>query len=167
MADYALQQLADLAGVTPRTVRYYIAQGLLASPGAGSGARYSDDHLERLRLIRRLQRDHLPLAEIRAQLNRGSATDYIRSVLNEPASSAPAPVAMTRAAFASTPAWLPAPRARPTEPLPPQPDRSQWDRVALTPNVELHIRRPLTRDQNRRVDRLIALARELLLEDQP
>ncbi len=68
MADYTLQQLADEAGVTPRTIRYYIAQGLLASPGAGSGARYTDAHLERLRLIRQLQRNHLPLAEIRKQL---------------------------------------------------------------------------------------------------
>ena len=33
---YSLTELADLAGVTPRTVRYYLAQGLLplwAQPG--------------------------------------------------------------------------------------------------------------------------------------
>ena len=28
--EYSLQDLADLADVTPRTVRFYIAQGLLA-----------------------------------------------------------------------------------------------------------------------------------------
>ncbi len=49
----------------------------------------------------------------------------------------------------------------------PLPDRSQWDRVSLTPDVELHVRRPLTRSQNKRVERLIAIARELLEEDQP
>jgi hypothetical protein len=50
---------------------------------------------------------------------------------------------------------------------PAQPDRSQWERVALSPDVELHIRRPLSRDHNRRVDRLISIARQLLEEDTP
>ncbi len=68
---YALTDLARLADVTPRTIRYYVAQGLLPSPdGAGRAARYSDGHLARLRLIRRLQREHLPLADIRARLER-------------------------------------------------------------------------------------------------
>src|SRR4051794_34998863 len=66
---YTLTELADLAGVTPRTVRYYIGQGLLPSVGqSGPGAKYGDDHLARLRLIRRLQREHLPLGEIRRRL---------------------------------------------------------------------------------------------------
>ena len=33
-ARYTLTDLADLAGVTPRTVRYYLAQGLLPTVGA-------------------------------------------------------------------------------------------------------------------------------------
>ena len=41
---YTIGELADLADVTPRTIRYYVAQGLLASPaGAGPGARYDED----------------------------------------------------------------------------------------------------------------------------
>ena len=100
-SEYSLQDLVDLAGVTPRTIRYYIVQGLLPSPGkAGPGAIYTDGHLNRLRLIKRLQREHLPLAEIRSRLAAlddatvatlvetpaseppaGSAIDYIRSVL--------------------------------------------------------------------------------------
>jgi DNA-binding transcriptional MerR regulator len=36
---YDLAELCDLADVTPRTVRYYVQQGLLPSPGArGPGA---------------------------------------------------------------------------------------------------------------------------------
>ena len=67
---YSLTDLVRLAGVTPRTVRYYVAQGLLPSPEqAGPSTRYGEGHLARLRLIRRLQRDHLPLAEIRARLD--------------------------------------------------------------------------------------------------
>src|SRR5215510_6434822 len=63
-----LNDLCQQADVTARTVRYYIQQGLLPSPGLGSGARYGSAHLTRLRVIRRLQREHLPLAEIRRRL---------------------------------------------------------------------------------------------------
>jgi DNA-binding transcriptional MerR regulator len=67
---YSLTELADLAGVTPRTVRYYLAQGLLPAVGqSGPGAKYDDRHFARLRLIRRLQAEHLPLAEIRRRLD--------------------------------------------------------------------------------------------------
>jgi DNA-binding transcriptional MerR regulator len=174
MAEYTLQQLADEAGVTPRTIRYYIAQGLLASPGAGSGARYTDAHLDRLRVIRQLQRNHLPLAEIRKQLDRGSALEYVQSVLQPRAVLArpqepPRPMAamaMPSGPVPQAPArFVGPPIVRPQ--LNQEPDRSQWDRVSLSPDVELHVRRPLTRDQNRRVDRLISLARQLLEEDQP
>ena len=103
-------ELADLAGVTPRTVRYYLAQGLLPAVGQGGpGSRYGSDHLARLRLIRRLQGEHLPLAEIRRRLDAlddgqirelaggeppappvDSALDYLRSVLQSSRSSASA-----------------------------------------------------------------------------
>ena len=103
-ATYSISELADLAGVTPRTIRYYLAQGLLPSAGqTGPGTRYSASHLARLRVIRGLQAEHLPLAEIRNRLadlerrrrsspwpNRtsprhppDSALDYVRSVLRE------------------------------------------------------------------------------------
>src|SRR5215213_10390607 len=65
-----LSQLSDAADVSPRTVRYYIQQGLLPSPEArGPGAHYGPEHLDRLRLIKRLQREHLPLSEIRRRLD--------------------------------------------------------------------------------------------------
>jgi DNA-binding transcriptional MerR regulator len=66
---YTLTELAELAGVTPRTVRFYLSQGLIPSPGVtGPGVTYGAGSLDRLRLIRRLQREHLPLADIRRQL---------------------------------------------------------------------------------------------------
>ena len=46
-------------------------------------------------------------------------------------------------------------------------ERSQWERFVLAPDVELHVRRPLTRSQNRGVARLLEAARQLLEEDQP
>jgi len=78
---YSLGDLAHLADVTPRTVRYYLAQGLLPSPeAAGPATRYSEGHLARLRLVKRLQRDHLPLAEIRLRLERLGDDEVIASV---------------------------------------------------------------------------------------
>src|SRR5690348_3078237 len=79
---YSLTDLARLADVTPRTVRYYVAQGLLPSPdAAGPATRYGEGHLARLRLIRRLQRDHLPLAEIRARLAAMTDEDIVSAAL--------------------------------------------------------------------------------------
>ena len=45
------------------------------------------------------------------------------------------------------------------------PDRSTWERLVITPDVELHVRRPLDRQTNRRVDQLERIARELLQDD--
>src|SRR5687767_15838947 len=91
IARYSLTELADVAGVTPRTVRYYQTQGLLPSPGSsGPGAKYDDAYLDRLRLIRRLQREHLPLAEIRQRLARLDPA-AIAHLAEEPAPAAQAP----------------------------------------------------------------------------
>jgi DNA-binding transcriptional MerR regulator len=200
MSSFSLADLCDLADVTPRTVRFYIAQGLLRPPaGAGPAARYDDGHLYRLRLIRRLQKDHLPLAEIRTRLDALDDRDVERLVTEpgpvvDSAAEYVARVLGTKGAFKPSwspdpsipgvpplgPAGLPTPRrigepeapyalasmAPPESPPPPllEPTRSQWERIALTPDVELHVRRPLSRFQNRRVDRLLEAARQILKE---
>lgn len=205
---YALTELADLAGVTPRTVRFYLSQGLLPSPGTtGPGVKYGEEHLDRLRLIRRLQREHLPLAEIRSRLSgldgdevaravrlsdgpgtepvdpSDTALDYVRRLL-QPAGGygASSPRRMAMAAEAPAPAYATVPHAaRPASAAPASPaapasssapasptpsiERSQWERIVLTPDIELHVRRPLSRPQSRKVDRLVSIARELLEED--
>jgi DNA-binding transcriptional MerR regulator len=206
---YTLTELANLAGVTPRTVRYYTAQGLLPAVGtAGPGAKYGDALLARLRLIRKLQREHLPLAEIRrhlqglddatvltleeqpAQPPPDSALDYIRRVMHKeiprpaavsappsfaapspaapspaaPSPTAPSPAAPIRAAPIRTAPMPAAPTAPPPEPTL---HRAQWERISLAPDIELHVRRPLPRTLAKRVDRLIAIGRDLLEEDQP
>src|SRR5690349_24793846 len=88
-ARYTLTELSAFAGVTPRTIRYYIAQGLLPAVGqSGPGAKYDDRHLARLRLIRRLQAEHLPLAEIRRRLD-GLSENDIRELAGANEPSAP------------------------------------------------------------------------------
>jgi DNA-binding transcriptional MerR regulator len=217
---YDLKELCRLAQVTPRTVHFYIQQGVLPPAGSrGPGVRYTQGHLARLRLVKCLQREHLPLAEIRQRLvamtdeevvlaladsgprpgeAAGSALEYVRQVL---ASREGPPSAVPQPDFSS---WAPAPaelqlpldaalerpRRRPrwsqdaasvdgdglrafSPPAPVTsapavrpavPDRSQWERYVLTPDVELHLRRPLTREMNRRVERLLAAARDILQE---
>jgi DNA-binding transcriptional MerR regulator len=67
---FSLKDLCRTAQVTERTVRYYIQEGLLPPPeGAGPFARYGEQHLLRLLLIRRLKAEYLPLAEIRRRLS--------------------------------------------------------------------------------------------------
>jgi DNA-binding transcriptional MerR regulator len=201
---YSLTELADLAGVTPRTVRYYLAQGLLPAVGQmGPGSKYDSGHLARLRLIRRLQAEHLPLAEIRRRLEMlgddevrdlvgatepdpptDTALEYLRTVLGGSfAARADTPQTSRSAPAPSLPSVAERPVAAPMlmranmslseAPVDPgdatvrPSDRSQWERIVLVPDIELHIRRPLARAQNKQVDRLVTIARELLEEDRP
>ncbi len=210
---HAIADLASLAGVTPRTIRYYVSVGLIPAPDQmGRAARYTDGHLDRIRLIRRLQDQHLPLAEIRARLASladaevaaalaapdaapvGSALDYIRALTTgrRQLAAAQAPHAQQVAAqpaaqahlaqapfgnpllFQSSPSpedpATPGPVPPPPSPAPTssmtRPVTAMWERIPLAPDVELHVRRPLSRTANRRVERLVTIAREIL-EDQP
>jgi len=63
--QWTLTELAEEAGIPARTVRYYIARGLLAGPDvAGRSASYGPAHRERLLEIRALQSEGRMLAEI-------------------------------------------------------------------------------------------------------
>ena len=137
---YTLRELCDSAGVTPRTVYYYVQQGLMPHPGArGRGTRYERRHLHRLKLIRLLQADGKPLAEIRRRQAALSDAQVEREVAGA-----------SRAAAAAA-------RAQPSGP-----DRSQWERVVLARDVEVHVRRPLAPGRGRRVERLLQAARRIL-----
>ena len=81
--SYAIEVLADAVGVPVRTVRFYIGQGLLPGPDArGRAAAYSQEHLLRLRLIRRLVDQHVPLSEVRERLA-GLSLEDVRSILRD------------------------------------------------------------------------------------
>jgi DNA-binding transcriptional MerR regulator len=168
--EYSILDLAKLADVTPRTVRYYVAQGLLPAPDPqGPRTTYTDEHLQRLLAIKQMQAAHLPLAEIRTRLEKlgardvselvnalnpappeESAADYVRRVLGSQSRPAPAPAMSVVAA--------------PAEAIPAL-ERSQWDRHEIGPDVEIHVRRPLTRSDTKKVLNLIAYARQLFREE--
>lgn len=67
--EYSLSELADAAGVSQRTIRYYIEEGLLPQPEArGPQTSYGPEYLDRLQLITELKKAFLPLAEIRERI---------------------------------------------------------------------------------------------------
>ncbi len=76
-------QLAKLANVTPRTVRFYIQEGLLPQPIRihKTMALYSRDCIEKIKAIKTVQNKHfLPLMVIRNILEQNQY-DYT-SILN-------------------------------------------------------------------------------------
>ncbi len=169
-----LLELSERAKVSARTIRYYIQQGLLPAPEArGPGAHYLAEHVDRLRLIRRLQQEHLPLSEIRRRIEKlspdevkrflaaapekppNSASEYVRRVLSEGVGSVKA----------AEPEPLSTRSGRPPKPI--AAVRSHWERFNLAPDVELHVRRPGSREDQRRIDRLLEAAREIFREDAP
>src|SRR4051794_34257968 len=67
-----LAELSEESGIPARTIRFYIARGLLDGPvKSGRGAVYTTEHLERLEKIRQLQGEGRMLAEIAHDLNGG------------------------------------------------------------------------------------------------
>jgi DNA-binding transcriptional MerR regulator len=164
-----IEDLAHAAGVPVRTVRYYISQGLLPGPGArGRAAAYDDEHFARLRLIRRLADQHVPLAEQRARLAGLSASE-VRTLLRdeerrgaalEQASQAPSPRAyvsslLSRARLARRPeladdqAYAPLERTQP----------ESWRRWELVPGIELHVRGDAAQLHARLIQQLLELSR--------
>lgn len=179
MGDLDINELCEKAAVTPRTVHFYVQQGLLPPAGApGPGARYGEGHVSRIKLIRLLQKQHLPLAEIAKRIKglsdeqvsgllaetkgrrpegRGTALDYIRNVLSEsqmsPHEAIPsASPRMRYSALLAAPSSTPAPTG---------PARSQWERFTLADGMELHIRRPLSRVEQKQFEKLMAAARKI------
>jgi DNA-binding transcriptional MerR regulator len=71
-ARYGIGELAALGGVTRRTVRYYVQEGLLPAPlGVGRGRHYGPEHLARLQAVKALQEQGLSLDAVRSAIERG------------------------------------------------------------------------------------------------
>jgi DNA-binding transcriptional MerR regulator len=62
-------ELATRSGVTVRTIRYYIEEGLLPDPPLrGKYGEFDASYLQRIQLIRRLKEERLSLPDIRERL---------------------------------------------------------------------------------------------------
>jgi len=117
---FTIQELSVEVGgdVTPRTIRYYIAEGLLPKPD--ERGQYTQNHLRRLQLIRRYREAFIPLEKIRSQLI--TLTDaQVAEILQETRSPAEAPesAAAYTARLLAGYTGQPARSAAPPAPAPP------------------------------------------------
>ena len=127
---YAIGDLAELGGVSRRTVRYYVQEQLLPPPfGVGRGDHYGQSHLDRLLQVKALQEAGRSLDEIRLALS-------------------PAPAKQKDARAAA---------ARPADPLPLP--RTLWRRLVLTEGVELHVASNVRLPAPGRLNELLAWCR--------
>ena len=70
--SFSLVELSEVSGVPARTIRFYIAKGLLPPPLVGGrAARYGAEHLKELERIKTLQAQGQTLAQIAWQLGEG------------------------------------------------------------------------------------------------
>ncbi|WP_354641404.1 MerR family transcriptional regulator [Kitasatospora camelliae] len=76
---WSIGELAEHAGVTVKTVRFYSDRGLLPETGRSSGGhrRYGPEAIERLRLIRSLRSLDLPVPEVERVLDREDALEDV------------------------------------------------------------------------------------------
>lgn len=89
---YTINELAEAAEVTQRTIRYYTAEGLLPPPDTrGRYALYGREHLRRLELITRLKEAYLPLNEIKSRVTqlKPEEVDQALAMLQPAAMQAP------------------------------------------------------------------------------
>lgn len=165
---FTIEELAERTGLSIRTIRFYISEGLLPPPQVrGRNAAYVQEALDRLVLIQRLKDAHLPLKEIRAQLD-ALTPERIHQLAEEQdqnlilkstdASPTPPPVEpdsalnyITRVLDArsvyragESPQLFqlasppsPQPEAQKGEPA------ERWRRITILPGVELHLREPI------------------------
>lgn len=165
-------ELAEAAGVPVRTVRFYISSRLLPSPeGRGKGTVYTNDHLERLRLIRTLVEQRIPLSQIRETVGVLSAAE-VRTVLERERRRSTSEVTardrspreyvstlLDRAQRPSVPPQTQAVHlsAAIVGPLTPS-EGAAWRRVELGPGLELHVRADTDQENQALVQRIVQIA---------
>jgi DNA-binding transcriptional MerR regulator len=130
--SYKLDELAAAAGVSPRTVRYYVQRGLLPAPAfRGRDTAYSGDHLLRLRAIKRLQESFLPLDAIQAELEKSSREELEALATGSGKPRLPGPISGADD-FPEAPRLYGAPS-------PPAAAGERFVRYVLRPGLELHV----------------------------
>jgi DNA-binding transcriptional MerR regulator len=183
---YSIDELAALTGVTPRNIRFYTTAGLLPPPV--ERGRYTDAHRSRLRLIRRLTAEFIRLEKIRAQLERMTDAE-VEASLREHGEDLPLPEAGNEAAQEPRPhqqesaaAYIARVLGTPpsaAERHPPllmslaEPGRARrqkaaeaggretWERIALAPGMELHVRTPISPEAQEIITQVIDTVRKL------
>ena len=175
----SIEDLARHSGLSVRTVRYYIQQGLLPGPDtAGKYASYSQRHLNHLQMVQRLKRLHLPLKEIKHLIASMSPGDIERllAMQNEVAfrqmASKPHAGESTEKELSSARDYIEdlamrQERVRHVAEQPPaytQPQSDipeRWSKIRLAEGVELNVREQEARALRKEIDLLLETARKI------
>ena len=177
---YSLKEVATQVGVELRVLRSWMGSPyrILRGVGRGSGARYSQHFRDRAMLVQRLRTENVTLGEIakrlsgipdqeleqllaggvgaRQQKGRGSAADYAAAALSSRGMFTSA-LQQRMAGHSATrsqqvPAATTSQRAG---------ARVHWERITLSDGVEIHVRRPMNREENRLLERLLEEAERI------
>ncbi len=175
---YTLRELAEITGIEARTIRSYIAKGLLAGPlSHGRNARYSERHLERLREIQLLKDRGMTLEEIRnehlharSSLHRLFSQAHSASLRSSPPPSfqqaagptremdemegPDAPLLRLLRILQNAAGHRRAHRRSRTE---------LWTQVEVTPEIQLHVRGELSEEERGLVRQIADHMRDILL----
>jgi DNA-binding transcriptional MerR regulator len=143
-----------------RTLRYYLAEGLI-SPAAekqGTASVFGYTHLLQLLVVKKLQSEHLPIRKIKELVHgrterelerllgleqkpgaKNEALGYLEKLLTRSSSpSAPSPTSQNPATPA-TGIQRPAPNSSTARDASPTADAT-WSRLEIEPGLELHVR---------------------------
>jgi DNA-binding transcriptional MerR regulator len=188
--EFLIGELSRRAGVTVRTIRYYTSEGLLPEPrNDGSRYYYTQEHVDRLKLIDRLKKRYLPLQEIKRILTLTSPEDVFNLLgMQDTFTGVKPPKAqMIREKSSaqeyieelfSNPEWDPNRGSIPTrghhkiQPASPAPapiiepgvilNWETWTHFTLAPGVELHVLEGLDPETKMLVEELVQYAMKLL-----
>lgn len=182
--DYLIHELAEKVGISVRTIRYYISEGLLPAPDTkGRYATFSEEYRLRLELILKLKDAFLPLKEIRDRIvgldqtqikelldqfdaaNSNNqeiifASDVLpREIKERPLNSALDYLSnmMGDQPSAKSPRNIPAPLAQPQRR--PTSEVETWQRISLAPGLELHVRPAEEPYYRERIRQIVEFAR--------
>ena len=175
-----IEDLAARVKLSVRTIRFYITEGLIPGPeGRGTATTYSEEHLLKLRLVRRLSDQRVPLSQIKTQMD-GLTLGEIESLLRGQeeqqarlvqAAQESSPRAYVAALLDRAQSLKEAPSSQPSSPSSPSrkhsfpsaqapvpPASEVWQRWELAPGVELHVRGDAERRHKSLIDALLRAA---------
>ena len=144
VADLQLEQQRGTVTSVPdeRTIRYYLAEGLIQTPEEKQGTASVFSYLNLLQLltVKKLQAEHLPIRKIR-ELVAGKSEQELETLLGVRGPSGKKTEAKQYLESLLAPAPSAPPQQMAAAPPPQQLDASpSWQRVEIEPGFELHVR---------------------------
>lgn len=89
---FNIDTLAEKAGVSRRTIHYYLQRGLLMPPcGEGRGCHYTSEHLTRIKELQQLSAQGVPLARIKEYFEHGADLFKMSASIEPPPQSTTGP----------------------------------------------------------------------------